>query len=346
MGIYEVVEKLEALRKKRNLVSSLLSLSIVFLIVGMFASSLFDFVLGPFIWFFVLTACMIIFGKILKNITKEYKKLYKENFVVKVLKDKLDDVKYDYERGLEERYVRRFGISKMGNRYESEDYLKASYKGIEFEQADVSISNKNDDTTTVYFKGRMFAFDFPYKSVSSVQIFTKGFPFQGTPMENYNMKKIKMESENFNKLFDVKSANEMEAFYVLTPQMMEKIEIIKQKYNHVGLNFQNNKLFLGIWTVVDTFDGDPKRKINYLGEKEAILKEVEVITDIIDALDLTKDITTDEDSEQNKTITNDDFVSATPQEELLAQLADRGYNIEENALNGKVKFYLKGSPKR
>jgi len=241
--------------------------------------------------------CLIIFDVIIKSISIEYKYLYKGNFVVKVLNEKLDDVEYDYDRGFEDRYVREFGIVTMGDEYSSEDYLKASYKGIGFEQADVTIKNEFENATAIYFKGRMFAFDFPYKKVSTVQIFTKFFSYKGTPMGDFIMKNVKMESEQFNKTFDIKAANEIEAFYVLTPHMMENLERLKQKYNHVALNFQDNKLFLGVWTLKNTFDGNPIRKINYLREKEDVLKEVAVITDIIDALYLMKDENANMDSE-------------------------------------------------
>ena len=304
MGIYEIVQKLEAYRKKRNIVKivKILSPSVIFFIYAFLETYLLKsdstgLYVGSFLCLVTAVICLIIFDVIIKSISIEYKYLYKGNFVVKVLNEKLDDVEYDYDRGFEDRYVREFGIVTMGDEYSSEDYLKASYKGIGFEQADVTIKNREDDSDTLIFKGRMFVFDFPYKKVSPVQIFTKFFPYKGTSIGNFIMKKVEMESEQFNKTFDIKAANEIEAFYLLTPHMMENIVRIKQKYNHVALNFQDNKLFLGIWTLKDTFDGNPIRRINYLREKEDVLKEVTVITDIIDALYLMKDENANMDSE-------------------------------------------------
>ena len=291
MGAYEVVQQLEQMRKKKNSYG-LYTLICMFCPIIVFNIIPFFGPLTPFLMFFGVAFGVIFFAGKNAKVTKEYKKLYKENFVVSVLNEVFDNVTYDYEKGFNSDYVRSFGLTRLGNRFRSEDYLRASYKGINFEQADVVIqyhsSGKNSHTTT-YFRGRMFAFDFPFKNVSTVQVFTEAYPYRANSIGNLRMNKIQMESDYFNKNFDVLAFKDMEAFYVLTPQMMEKIQSIKEQYNHVAMHFMGNKLFVGIWTSGDAFDGDPKRKINYVEEKQACLRDAHVITDIIDALGLMRE---------------------------------------------------------
>ena len=284
MGAYEIVQKLEAMRKQKNVYGTLMLLCALSPIL---CNILPISALTP-----VISCGCVLFGVVFfagkaGKITKEYKKLYKESFVVSVLNEVFENVIYDYERGFESSYVNHFALTRLGNRFSSEDYLRASYKGINFEQADVMIqyhtSGKNSHTTT-YFKGRMFAFHFPYKSVTSVQVFSEHYPYRGTPNEGFKMNKIQMESQRFNKMFDVRAYDEMDAFYVLTPHMMERLEYISQHFNHIAMHFHGNKLYVGIHTSGDAFDGNPNRKVSYVEEREAALRDARVITEIIDAL--------------------------------------------------------------
>ena len=221
------------------------------------------------------------------RLTKEYKKLYKETFVRAVLSETFDNVEYYWERGFDQQAVRGFALTRLGNIFRSEDYLRARYKGNNFEQADVTIKykthGKNSHTTT-YFKGRMFAFDVPEKSVVSVQVFSNNYLYRAGTIEKFKMNKVQMESEHFNKEFDVNSMNMMDAFLVLTPQMMERIQKIKYTYGNVGMHFYRNKLYVGINMQGDAFDGSLNRKIDYFTEKQATMRDVQVIKDIIDTL--------------------------------------------------------------
>ncbi len=287
METNQIVQKLEKMRKQRllygKIILACILINIPLLIFGSGIISIVGMIL--------LIGGTVIFANLSGKVTEGYKKLYKENFVISILKEKFDDVIYDYKRGLDKNQVEQFGLTSMGNRFSSEDYIKGSYKGIGFEQSEVRIEHKgrNDDTASIYFTGRMIAFDFPYKEVKSVQVFTERFPHKGTPNINYTMKSVLMESADFNKRFDVLAAEEVEAFYVLTPQFMEKVDFLKEKFNHVAMNFQGNKLYVGIWSGVDAFDGDISRTINYYDEKATIMADVRVITDIIDVLGMMKE---------------------------------------------------------
>ncbi len=292
MEANDIIEQLETMRKKKNRYGCMVLLSLIIPIPIMSILSFLGVELAPIIGVVLIFCGVIIFSKIAGKLTVDYKKLYKENFVVSILEETFDDVFYDYKRGLEESKVNGFGLVAKGNRYSSEDFIKGNYKGISFEQSEVRIAHKssNDDVETTYFKGRVMAFDLPFKEVKSVQIFTDTFQHRGKPSVNYDMKHVDMESADFNKRFDVLAADPVEAFYVLTPQFMEKIDFLKEKFNHVGMNFQGNKLYVAIWSGGDAFDGDPSREINYLDEKATIMKDVRVITDIIDVLGVMRDI--------------------------------------------------------
>lgn len=291
MGMYETIQKLENMRKKQNMLRG------VSFVVILFPFFSFMFMGDTFYQFSMLIPIFIFGGVIMlsvvtNRISQEYKNLYKGTFVVDTLKACFDNTEYWWERGFNSDQVANFGLTQMGNRFSSEDYLKGTYKGVDFEQADVTVKYKSsgkNSTTTIYFKGRMFAFDFPYKPVVSVQVFSSNFAYRGRTHTGFRTNKIEMESSHFNKKFDVKSVNELDAFYVLTPHVMERIENLRSQFGNVAMHFCGKKLYVGINMTGNAFDGDLGRKIDYLTEQQAVRADAKVIMDIIETLGMMKD---------------------------------------------------------
>jgi hypothetical protein len=170
----------------------------------------------------------------LKN---QYRRDFKNKFVLKSLENKFTDLYYNPDKGIPYSIIDATQMMNMGDKYHSEDYISAKYKDIKFEQADVHIEEEHEstdsdgNTTTTYitiFKGRWMIFDFNKEFKADVQISQKGFTnsrvkkFFGKKDELF--KKVTMESENFNSKFNVYAQNEHDAFYIITPSLMERIE--------------------------------------------------------------------------------------------------------------------------
>lgn len=288
MGTYEIISRLEILRRKIRTRDSVLMVSFL----GIFLTGMFG---GPIlrafapILFILLFVVAFVFGILGNNPSKEFKELYKQHFVAAMLGEFFENPQYIWNKGFTSDSVRSFGISQLGNRFYSEDYISGTYKGIPFEQSDVKIqyhtSGKNGHTTT-YFSGRMFVFHFTGRNVLPVQIFSEGFSYRAKPIERFKMHKVNMESVNFNKSFDVKAANEHDAFYVLTPQMMEKLFSLQSRFGNVALNFAGDTLFLGYNCGMGAFDADMRKPIDYPTEKARMKRDMQVIMDIIDIMEL------------------------------------------------------------
>ena len=97
-----------------------------------------------------------------------------------------------------------------------------------------------------------------------------------------------MESESFNKRFNVYAQSEHEAFYILTPSLMEKIERLDD--NNKGkllLCFINNRLHIGLYDNKDSFEApNCLFKINEEKELNRTNGDIKVITQFIDELNL------------------------------------------------------------
>lgn len=293
MGAYELVQRLEKLRKQVNsygvigVVSVMLVIPcFVFLAPHVESESTFHLIRNIVI---LIMPVAIIFIILSGKKRKEFKELYKGTFVNAVLGEFFENPRYEWKNGFSERSVADFGLTRMGNLFSSEDYLQATYQGVHFEQADVKVqyysSGENSHTTT-YFSGRMFVFDFPKFELLPIQVFDERFTYRAKTAERFKMYKIKMESVEFNRYFDVRAAREHDAFYILTPQMMENIMELRRRYGSVLFNFSSGRLFLGIECGMDAFDADMRKPINYAEEKEKMRNDVRVIIDIIDTMNL------------------------------------------------------------
>lgn len=221
-----------------------------------------------------------------------FKRNYKETFLNDLLREIFDDVVYDWKDGFASEEVEIMGMVQRGNRFHSEDYLRASYNGVSFEQADVTIkhvtgSGKNRHTT-LYFKGRMFKFHTTVKRVVDVQVFSEGFRYRAKPYEGYHMRKVEMEEMDFNRKFDVLSVDEMEAFYVLTPPLMERIKSLRDKYGNVAFHFKPNEVYVAFNCKRDAFDAVLTEEISYPKEKARLEEDIRDIISIIETIGLSE----------------------------------------------------------
>lgn len=136
--------------------------------------------------------------------------------------------------------------------YDSEDLLMGEYENIRFQISDVCtrkmvrMSKKN--RVEEIFSGQMICldqFDDTKRSNGHIQIFEKKFMSNmiGWKAEN----EIHTENEIFNSRFGVFAYDEHNAYYILTPQRMEKIMYFADVMNgQVSFVFRDEKLFVAV----------------------------------------------------------------------------------------------------
>ena len=99
--------------------------------------------------------------------------------------------------------------------------------------------------------------------------------------------KIMMEDQMFNKQFRTYAQNAHDAFYILTPSLMEKIKNLTNTIDgKILLCFIDNKLHVGIQNNKDSFEHSIFTEINENKVIETISKDIKLITTFIDDLDL------------------------------------------------------------
>lgn len=229
---------------------------------------------------------------------KEFKKIYKKDITLETFKNIFTDIEYKPNSGLSESVISGTEMMNTGDRFFSNDYISAKYKGINFECADVEIQEEHrdkdgDKSYVTIFEGQWFIFDFNKNFKANIQICEKSFrgAKRGGLFSDKVYQKVKMEDVNFNKEFKVYAENELDAFYVLTPNTMEKI---KQLNNNLSGNLLfcliNSKMHIGLHNRKDLFEPNIYKKINLEEEKEKILNDIKIITEFVDVLDLDNDL--------------------------------------------------------
>ena len=240
--IYNSMDQLSDLRSRA---SAGVILGVTGFLVFLFANIFFQSGKGIFFGF-LLIAIGIFYSW---GVSKKYKAVYKQLFVEDALNRHFSNVFYSWKSGFTKERVKTFGLNMLGNKYSSEDYLRATLDGVDFEMSDVTIqdvrSTGKSTYTVTYFKGRMMVFDFPDKNVNSVQVFTDTYKYRGKPFGNIKPQKVEMEGVAFNKKFDVFSLSPHDAFYLLTPNFMEKLDRLASRYPSIALHISMNKIYIG-----------------------------------------------------------------------------------------------------
>lgn len=248
--------------------------------------------------FLIASVCMFLFFTLKKR--KAYTTGFKHDLVESILKEIFTDLYFDPNRGLHNSVIKNTGMMQMGNRYSSDDYIKGKYKDIAFEQADVCIQQVTTDSegrshTTTYFRGRWMIFDFNKNFASDLQVRESGFTYAKkkggwfTPKEE-KMKKLELEDAEFNKGFNVYASNDHEAYYILTPHIMQSMKTLRERTKgklilcfvasrlHVGVNSNDNAFEPPIFRAID------ENIVN------SIKQEISVITRFVDELKLDRNI--------------------------------------------------------
>ena len=244
---------------------------------------------------------VIVTALVVNKPRKQYRAAFKQAFVLRSLESVFTDLVYEPETGISYETIAGTKMMDMGDRFHSEDYVSGRYRDIFFEQSDVHIEEKHESTDSdghtsttwvTIFKGRWMIFDFNKEFKANLQIAQNGFPnarrkrFFGKKETLF--KKVEMESESFNKNFRVFAQNEHDAFYIITPAFMERLEnLAAHNRGKLLFCFVGDRLHIAIHDNQDSFE--PGGLFSNLDEERITTRirgEIEVITQFIDELNL------------------------------------------------------------
>ena len=277
-GLYEKMDKLDSIKSRAKLGTILIGSGIIIFFPSMAifhsnAACLFALCLAGLGVYFYL------------GLTKKYKKLYKELFVEDTLKKNFDNVFYAWKAGFSPDVIKGFRLFGFATSYKTEDYLKASYKGINFEMSDAIIMDNTSKNNKSVFRGRIIVFDFPDKRIAPTRIYTRFFIKRNIEAIR-QAEKVELEDVRFNEEFDVFSQSPHDTFYLLTPHFMERLLVLKERYKSIAMCFEYNKVVFAFNEAVNNaFDGVITNDITYPEEVAKVQKDIDDIKYIIETID-------------------------------------------------------------
>ena len=249
---------LEAMRKKKYR-SSL----ILFILVSLFlVPSIASFLLGgvfDFTFLIIIGFVIGIIGLILLCIGLGIKNRFSKDVRAKAEKAVRDELfpgaVLDSDKGFDLSFLLSPGFFASPDRYYGSHFMSGSYKNIPFEKASYDLQKKHTTTDSkghtvttyiTYAKGTLYHFTFERDLGETVKILEKqGVLSFGSSKDN--LTKVETEFIQFNKKFRVLASNETTVFYLLTPQIQEKILALEPKYKGTFyLSYMGNSLFIAV----------------------------------------------------------------------------------------------------
>jgi hypothetical protein len=192
---------------------------------------------------------MIVVGLLINS---SFKKKVRSVVEQRVLDSLFPQRTVDPNRGLMLGLIMKPGFFNPPDRYIGRDYMSSSYDGIPFEKASYNLQRretrsdgKNTYTEWVtYAEGTMYHFTFERDFGQVVKVLEKsGYLTFGST----GLTKVETEYILFNKKFRVLASDETTVFYLLTPQIQEKIMDLEGNFaGHFFLAFMGNELFIAV----------------------------------------------------------------------------------------------------
>jgi len=97
---------------------------------------------------------------------------------------------------------------------------------------------------------------------------------------------VKLENPVFNKFFSVESSDQIEARYILTPSLMERLVEARKKFGAISLSFNGGRVFLALPMPYNSFDLKARSPATVHSQAEILRARLKSIIGLVDDLDL------------------------------------------------------------
>jgi hypothetical protein len=224
------------------------------------------------------------------KITKEFKL----NVILPSINNR-ENINYAHDKSVTKYEFINSEIYSAGkvDRFKGEDLFygkrgKTTYKFSEVHAEERRTRTDSKGRTKTYyvtvFKGIFMMADFNKHLTTTTRVIKGGDGF----FEKLFAGKTKVTLENpiFEKIFNTYSTNQVEARYILSPAMMERILELQELFDtKINLSFTGNHVYLAINIYTNHFEPKLGKKID-VKQLERIYQEIEACLKIIDTLDL------------------------------------------------------------
>lgn len=244
-------------------------------------------------------------------VSKSYRKEYKEKIIARIAGYADEGLAYSPDGFiLQNEFVRSRIFTLSCDRYSGEDHFRGRIGKTDIEFSEVTAkhrsssgagSGRKEEYTTI-FRGLFIIADFNkhFKTHTVVlpdtaeKLFGKfGQTLQAASFGRGEL--IRLEDPRFEKEFCVYGDDQVEARYILTPALMERILAFRKKWNtKVHLSFLESRVYIAISMNKDLFELRPFKPAADYAFLEETLRFLTLLTDVVEDLNLNTRIWTKE----------------------------------------------------
>lgn len=202
---------------------------------------------------------LVLYGMGLQGPANAYRQAFKDQVIGRLVAERYEGARYSADKGIGEAEFKSSGLYQQGvDRYHTEDLIEARVGETPFRMAEIhaeyrTSSGKSTRWHTV-FKGRFIVARFSKRFHGRTLVLSEGW----RPFGISGLEKAALEDTVFEKLFAVYSTDQVEARYLLSLSMMERLVAAKAKLDaDVQAAFVNDHLILAIPDRHDRFEPPP-----------------------------------------------------------------------------------------
>jgi len=247
---------------------------------------------------FPLVIGVVLFVFIAGLLSKGYVREFKGTIIQKIVRFIDDDLRYAAHRYIPKSTFMASEIFKTRpNRYKGDDYVsgKVGATEIVFSEvhAEYKSGGKNSSRRTI-FKGLLFIADFNKRFTCQVVVLPdtaeKLFGSLGKILQSWNLERdqlVKLEDPEFEKLFVVYGNDQIQARYILSTSLMERIIDFKRKTNRpIYLSFVGSRIFVAISYTKDLFEPGLLKTLTDFELIREYFEDLQLAISIVDTLNL------------------------------------------------------------
>ncbi len=294
--LMELEEERKNVAKKVIAITAVIGAAALWIIIRTSGSSTADFPV------FVAFGAFAVGGFVIRWLMSDYRRKFK-NHIFRKLVTKIDSTLLYTPTGMIPRSL--FELSGLfGNDidfYSGNDLIKGRIGDTPIEFSDLEVEKETTDSKgrkhrTTIFSGTFIMTEFHkhfqrtvlvYPDVAEKYLGVVGGWLQGMA----NGKLVRMDSPAFEKEFKVIADDPVEAHYLLTPNIMEKLVELKRKANApVYLSFKLNKLFIAIANGGNWFEPTLFKSLLRIDIFKQYIENLNLLLGIVEELNLNRKI--------------------------------------------------------
>ena len=259
--LYPTLQKLEKERRdlKHRIIFSTITSTAVFMALAYAIKSYYEFIV------FIYIALMALLYKfMIKDYTHEFKMS-----VIKPLIHAIDKTMlYSSQTHVSNYFFEHSKLFEEADKLSGNDYVKGQIDGINIQFSDIHAQNKNQDSKgkeswDTIFQGLFIVADFNKHFYGETVVLPDSAQNSfgnviGHWLQSKNAARgelVKMDNPEFEKVFVVYSSDQIEARYILSHSMMEKLLSFKNKSAHpIYISFTGTHIYMAINYGKDLFE--------------------------------------------------------------------------------------------